>query len=646
MNRHRILLQTDPTIVSTGLSENAKTLLRYLHKTGKYDLAHYWQQGTSTIHPELGYLPWKGYGSIPPDPALIQQINSDPQRARDASYGSFNIDAAVKDFKPTIWIGSNDGWAYPKHAYMDKPWYKAINSVPHITIDSRPTLDMFLEQAVASKYYLAWTKFGANEMKRRGPQYAHVDFIYGAMDTTKFSPISDKEAMDLRQRFGINPTTVVFLMLGRNQLRKSYPNVLDGLARFKRENPQADVKVLFHTAFHEQGQGWNIPKLAAEYGVNMADVLATYSCKKCGQWHVRPFVGEDIDCPACGEKKSCITTTIVNRVPDDEMKYLYGLANAGITAMSSGGLEYNSVQTLLCGKPLACTNYSCGEDFCEQDFVFKLGYSEYHEAGNSFIKAATNPEDIKRFMTKVWRTSTRDMQAWGEKGREWAVKTFSIETIGAQWERLFDSMPFPSWDSIRLTPEPKNETFPFPEIEDEDTFIDTLYREILKMNEPKSGSGFANWKTQLKGGMSRQDVFLYFIGVAQQENARNQVKPFDLWDLIDKTTGKARALFVIKESGGDALICTQLFESFHREYPNHDLYIAVDPKFADVFVGNPHVFRVLQYQPMMESELAMTGAGAKDAYFNVFLHPAIPTQRHLGYLSSSTAALTPYLDLP
>ncbi len=639
------MLQTDPTTVSTGLSENAKTLLKYLYKTGKYDLAHYWQQGTSTIHPDLALQPWKCYGSIPPDPAIIQQINSDPQRQRDASYGSFNIDAAIKDFKPTVWIGSNDLWAYPKHAYMDKPWYKAINSVPHITIDSRPVLDMALEQATASKYYLAWTKFGANQMKRYGPKFAHVDFIYGAMDTTKFSPVTAQEAAETRKRFGISPTTIIFMMLGRNQLRKSYPNVLDGFMRFKKEHPQADAKLLFHTAFHEQGQGWNIPKLAAEYGVDMANVLATYVCKKCGHWHVRPFVGEDLDCPVCGEKKSMVTSTIQHRVPDDEMKYVYGLANACVSAFTSGGLEYHSVQSLLTGKPLACTNYSCGEDFCEHDFVFKLGYSDYHEAGNSFVKAATNPDDIKRFMKKVWMTTPRDMAAWGEKGRNWATKTFGIETIGAQWEKLFDSMPFPDWSSIHLTPEPKNDQFPFPEIEDEDTFIETLYREILKMVEPKSGSGFANWKTQLKGGMSRQDVYRYFIGVAQQENARNQVKPFDFWDLIDKTTGKKRALFIIKESGGDALICTQLFESFHREYPNHDLYIACDPQFADVFTGNPHVFKVLTHQPVMENELIMTGAGGKDAFFDVFMHPGIPTQRHLGYLRSTPGAFATHLNL-
>lgn len=626
------MIQTDPSWISTGLSENVKHLLRYFYKTGRFDLAHYCVQGTSTIHPELNMLPWKGYGSIPPDPTLIQQINSDPQRARDASYGAFNIDAAVKDFKPTIWLGVNDIWSFPKHAYMDKPWYKAINAVPHITIDSKPVLDMALEQAAASKYYLAWSKFGANEIKRRGPQYSHVDFIYGASDITKFSPISERESFEIRKRFGINPSTVVFLMVGRNQLRKSFPNAIDALARFKRENPQADVKLHIHSAWSEQGAGWNIPKLAAEYGVKLDDILATYVCKKCGQWHVRSFGGEDLDCPYCFEKKSCITATISNRVPDEEMKYLYGISNAGISAFSSGGLEMMNVQTLLSGKPLACTNYSCGEDFCEQDFVFNLGYSEYHEAGNSFIKAATNPEDIKRFMVKVWKSSTRDMDELGEKGRDWAVKTFGIETIGAQWEKLFDSMPMPDWSSIRLTPEPKNDQFPFPEIEDEDTFIDTLYREILKMNEPKSGSGFANWKTQLKAGMSRQDVYFYFIKVAKEENARNGQQKAGYKDVFDKNESPDnRILFAMPESIGDIYLATSLFKSIKELYPECNLYVAVKDKFMTLLNGNPHVHKVIPWIPELDNLFYAEGIGNHEGFAKVYYVPYFQTQRMISY---------------
>jgi len=573
----------------------------------------------------------------------MQQLNGDQTKARDAQYGAYGIDQVIKDWKPTIWLGVNDIWSFNKHAYMDKPWYRKITSVPHITIDSIPVLDQALEQAAMSQYYLGWTKFAMNAMKRYGPKYSHVDFIYGASDTSKYSPVPANEAADLRKRFNISPTTTIFIMVGRNQLRKSFPAILKGLAEFKRENPLADVKVLFHTAFHEQGQGWNLPKLCAEYGVNLSDVLATYVCKQCGQWHVHPFVGEDIDCPYCGAKKSMATvSSFQHSVPHDEMKYVYSLANACISAFTSGGQEYHNNQSLLCGKPLACTNYSCGEDFCEQPFVFPLGFEQYHEPGNSFIKAATHPEDIKRFMKKVWQMTPKDVTKWGEQGQEWAAKTFHIDTIGAQWEKLFSTMPHPDWATIDLTPQPKNESYPFPEIEDADQFITALYTNILKMDEKPEGSGRASWHQQMKAGVSRKQVYEYFIGVAKEENKKAGVKQADFWDWLDKTTGKKRGLILIKESIGDIFLITSLFKSFHEQHPDTDLYVMCDEKYRSLLDGNEHVFRTLPYIPAAEQEMLMTAAGQPkaNAYFDVFYHTAIQTQRLLSYLSQPAPAFS------
>lgn len=637
-DKHRILLQTNPTWVKTGLSENAKTLLKYLYKTGKYDLGHYCTQATSSVDPRLKLTPWKSYGCIPPDQRVINEINSDPGKQHDAMYGSYNIDNVVKDFKPTIWIGSDDIWSFPSHAYGNKPWFKQINSIMHITVDSVPVLEQAYEQARLTKHFFTWAKFAMNEMHRVDPQYAHVNQIYGATDITKFSPITDAERTELRKRFNITPETVVFLFVGRNQLRKQFVSCLEAFAKFKKDHPQAQAKLHFHTAFHEQGQGWNIPKMAQYYGVNMNDVLATYSCKTCGQWHVAPFIGEDINCPYCGSQKSMITVTILNGVPDDQMRYIYGISDACISAFSSGGQEYHNSQSLLCGKPLACTNYSCGEDFCSNDIIYPLGYESYHEPGNNFIKSTTNKKDIKTFMVKVWKSSHRDLVEWGEKGREWATKTFSIEAIGAQWERLFDAIPRPDWSTITLTQELKNEKFPFPEVEDENKFIHALYKEILKMNEPEQGSGFLSWKEQLKRGVSRRNIYDYFIGEARKENEKVAPQTQDFWSFIDKTTGRKRLLYIIKESLGDCLISTQLFKSAREQYPDHDIYVATKLGNFEMFLGNPYIYRLIPYVDAMEQEMVMIGAGQSEGYFDVYMHPGIPTQRQLDYLSMNSIA--------
>lgn len=634
--RHRILLHTNPTHIKTGLAENAKTLLKYLYRTGKYDIAHYCSQ-TSIADGALRLTPWKSYGCLPTDPRAVQELNADPGKARDATYGAWNIDNVIKDFKPTIYLGSDDVWSFPKGHYHDKPWWKHVNPILHITIDSLPVLEQAYEQATLTPNYFTWARFAANEMKARSPQCQHVGQIYGAMDTTKFSPIADTERTDLRRRFGIGDNTVVFLFVGRNQLRKQYVQVLEAFAHFKREHPQADAKLHFHTSFSEKGAGWDIPKMAAYYGVKIEDVLATYVCKKCGSWHVASYRGEDIDCPYCGEKKGMITATIQNGVPDDQMRYVYGISDACISAFSSGGQEYHNSQSLLCGKPLASTNYSSGADFCEQPFVYTLGFSTYIEHGTNFIKATTSTRDIKNYMVKMWKSSRRELIELGARGREWAIKTFSVESIGAQWERVFDALPATDWTTVDLTPKRKNDAYAFPEIIDQDQFITTLYREILGMDEPPHGDGFKHWAARLKEGMSRQSVYEYFISVARADNAKIGVGG-DFWEQIDKTTGKKRALYVMKESLGDCLLSTQLFESFHEQYPNHDLYVATDPKHFEIFSGNTLIFRVLQYQGFMEQEMACIGAGQSEALFHVYMHPGIQSQRQLNYLSINSIA--------
>lgn len=636
--RHRILLHTNPCHLKTGLAENARTLLKYLYKTGKYDIAHYCSQ-VSVADPALQMTPWKSFGCLPADQKSISELNQDPGKARNAAYGAWNIDNVIKEWKPTIYIGSDDIWGFGKGDYLEKPWWKKINSVLHITVDSLPVLEQAYEQAESTKYFTTWAKFAMNEMKKRGPKFAHTQQIYGAMDTGKFAPVSADERANLRKRFNLDDNTTVFLFVGRNQLRKQFVHCIEAFGQFKRENPTAKVKLWFHTSYSEKGQGWDIPKMAAYYGVNMEDILATYICKKCGNWIVHPYVGEDVNCPICKAEKSLITVNIVNGVPDDEMKYVYAVSDACISAFSSGGLEYHNVQSLLCAKPLASTNYSSGQDFCEQPFVYSLGYTTYIEQGTNFIKATTNIKDIKSFMLKVWRMNPRDLAVWGQQGRDWAVKTFSIEMIGAQWEALFDSMPPVDWENIDMKPQMKNDQFPYPEISDSNEFITSLYSNILKMDEPPNGEGRKHWMARLAEGMNRQDIYNYFISVARGENQKNGATNHDFAALLDKN-GKKRGLILIKESIGDILITTSLFESFHKQHPDTDLYVMVDEKYKALLDGNPYVHKTLPYIQAMEQEMLAIGAGQppENAYFDVFYHPAVQTQRVLSYLSQPRPA--------
>lgn len=640
-SEHRILLQTNPPWIKTGLSEHCKTLLKYLHKKG-YNVANYCTQGTLSNAPQLNLSPWKSFGSIPPDQELINRINSDPVFGRNASYGAVLIDSVINDWKPTVWIGSDDVWGFPLSDYAEKPWYKKINSIHHITVDSLPVMDQAYEQAKKSSVYLTWAKFAANEMKRVGGQsMSHVSSIYGAMDITDFAPIAESDKQNLRKQFNIAPDTFVFLFVFRNQLRKQANTVLEAFARFKAEHPGVKAALHFHTSFSEKGQGWDLPKMAQYYGVKPEELLCTYVCKSCGAWAVSPYLGEDLKCPICGEEKGLITANIITGVPGNQMKMLYGMADACVSIFTSGGQEYHSVQSLLCGKPLACTDYSCGEDFCipETDkFVYPVKWHPTHEAGSNFIKAANDVGSITSFMRKVVRQSKRDLQEAGERGRDWAVKTFGIEAVGKQWEGLFAKMPINiDWSSINVAATPlKNPTYQPIDTNDNVLWLKDMYKGILLMDVNDNDDGLKHWTEKLRMGISRKAIHEFFVKVANDENAKingTSNQNVDFWNFIDKTTGRKRILFLIKESLGDCLMTTQLFESLHKKYPNHDLYVMTEPRFNEVFVGNPYIYKIMPYIPAAENELVMTGAGQKEGYFDVYIHPAIQTQRQLNYLT-------------
>lgn len=637
--KRKILLQTNAPTLRTGLAENGRILMNWLARRGKYDLAYYCTQMAEN-DPVLSRLPYRAYGAIPADPNWVAACRGDYGCIRDVHYGGRRILDVVKKERPEIYIGSDDVWAFPMATYANADWFKQINSVLHITVDSVPVSPQAYEQAAVTPHFLAWSEFAVEEMKRVQPKTcAHVDFIYGASDTTKFRPVSPAERAQLRREAGMDPKDTVFIFLGRNQLRKEAGNILHGFAEFKKSTPGARAKLLLHTDWSSEAatQGWDLPRLRDYYQLAKEDVLATHLCRNCRRWEVKPYNGEQQTCRHCGAQKAQVTVNGFSEgVEDDDLYQIYGLADASVSAHTSGALEYTSVNSLLCGLPLACTNYSCGVDFCRQSFVYPIKWHARHEVQSNFIKAANDVYSIRDFMSKVHAMSLDERRAWGAQGREWAERTFSVDAVGTKWETLFDSMPSKDWSTITLGYTPKNEKAPMPDIADAAKWVTSLYQQILLV-EPDP-DGLKHWLAQLQSGITRDAIYRFFLGRAAADNAQN-LPPADFWTLLDRTTGRKRALIVMKESIGDCIILSSLFESFHKTHPGTDLYVATDPKHFEVFAGNPHVFRLLVYHPVMEQELSMIGAGGAEAYFHVFMHPGIQSQRHLNYLSNKRIAL-------
>ena len=101
--KKKIVFQSDYSLAKTGFGRNAKAVLSYLYKTGKYDIVHYCC-GMNWSNPELKRTPWKSIGCLPDSQQELQQLNRDPNLARASNYGAHYLDRVIKQEKPDIYI--------------------------------------------------------------------------------------------------------------------------------------------------------------------------------------------------------------------------------------------------------------------------------------------------------------------------------------------------------------------------------------------------------------------------------------------------------------------------------------------------------------------------------------------------------------
>ena len=439
--KKKILFHSNSSKAFTGFGKNAKNILRYLQGTDKYEIVEF-ANGMQWGDPILKLRPWEAQGSLPNNPALLQRIQSDQQQARRAGYGALSIDQAIKEYKPDIYIGCEDIWAFAD--YWKKPWWDKINSVIWTTLDSQPILPQAVEAASKTKNFFVWSSFAEKDLREMG--HDHVETMHGTVDTNDFHRLSDIQRRELRQKNNLSDEFIVGFVF-RNQLRKSVPNILDGFKIFKKDCPKA--KLLLHTHWKE---GWDIPRLIKEKNIDPKDILTTYFCSACGEYEVRPFSGEEQDCRFCGTKKSLNTTNIKHGVNEEQLNEIYNLMDVYCHPFTSGGMEIPIFEAKMTELITLVTNYSCGEDSSQTNCgSFPLDWSEYREPGTQFIKASTYASSIAKQLRKVWEMNPNKRSQMGKRGKQWTIDNYSTESVGKRLESFLDSMPSVDFDFDKET---------------------------------------------------------------------------------------------------------------------------------------------------------------------------------------------------
>ena len=626
MRKKKILIQTDFSLAKTGFGRNIRALLKHLYLSNKYDVVHYCC-GITAGHPELNKTPWKSLGVLPNNPQELEQINKDPHLARSASYGALLLDKTIEEEKPDVYIAVQDIWGVD--FAIDKSWFNKINSVIWTTLDSLPILDSAIKCAPKVKNYWIWSDFATKAMHKLG--YNHIKTVHGCLEDDKFYRLSDFDRFQLRKKYNIEKDAFIVGFVFRNQLRKSVPNLLQGYALWKKNNPNlGKTYLLLHTHWSE---GWNIYKLADEMGVDKKEIITTYICKNCGEYEIKNFQGQDLKCPYCNSDKSQTTTNVGIGVTEKQLNEVYNLMDVYCHPFTSGGQEIPIQEAKLTELITLVTNYSCGEEMCEKEAAsLPLEWSEYREHGTEFIKASTTPESIANQLNAVFKMSIAQKKEMGKKAREWTIKNFSVKNIGKFIEQFADSCQMIEWEKVNAkTASTKDPYAKIPEIKDNGEWILYMYHNILKMDQvDNKDDGYKHWMDQLGKGAKRDDIEKYFRQVALQENQKSNNVEFE--DLLDKNDKGKRLLYVMPESIGDIFMSTALFKNINNQYPNHNIYVATKPEYFEILEGNPYIHKVIQYYPQMDQILWLEGQGDHEGYFEIAFLPHVGTQRFLDYI--------------
>ena len=609
----KILFQSDCALSKTGFGRNAKAVLSYLYKTGKYEIVQYCVSQRENDE-SLKRLPWKAYGAYPTEENAQKLLeNLTPQEAETRKklfgYGEGLLDFVIEKEKPDVYFAVQDIWGI--EFATNRKWFPKIDSVLWTTLDSVPILEQAVEASKKVKNFWVWSEFAEKELHKMG--HKHVRTVHGAIDDSKFYRKSDEEKQALRQQHNIANNDFVIGFVFRNQLRKSVFSLLKGLSLFKNSNPDIKAKVLLHTNWDES---WDIKKFMNEFRLSDEDVLTTYVCKNCSYFRVENPKEKTKKCPKC-EQNTFVTTSTSCGVNEDNLNDIYNLMDVYCHPFTSGGQEMPIQEAKLAELITLVTNYSCGEDNCvEGSGSYPLNWEEYREPGSQFIKAATSAIDIADNLKRVYLMDNVEKRKREKMSREWALKNFSIEAVCKKIEKFIDEECNKKYDYADLNSK-KYPKAVVPQIENNTLWVKNLYLHILNCKVEDDDEGLIHWVKRIEKGENKQAIENYFRSVAQKEQEKNL--PHKSLRKLESIKGK-KLVVIVKSGEREAFYTLCLLNSIKQNYPDYKIIIATKEDLFHIFEGHDAVDCVIDYLEKMSSPLFLEGRDGQKQYCNITIN--------------------------
>lgn len=431
----KILFCTESSHLHSGFGNYSRAIISRLHAAG-YNVAEL-SCYRSSAQPKTE--PWKIYpAAIPKDHPNHKDYMVDASN----QFGKFVFDFVVVDFKPDIVIDFRDFWmfAFQEISTLRKFFYWIIAP----TIDSTPLLLDTMINFSNADMVLTHTHWASKTLKNldKNNRLNLGGVIHDSVDSNIFKPIKNKLKHKLDNN--ISDNTFVIGSVLRNQKRKLIPELF-GILKNLIDNNKTNKKILLylHTSYPELN-GWNIPELLLEYGVE-SNVLFTYKCKKCLNKIIRTYSGPNTVCNKCGSKAGM--TSVTNGVTDHELCEIYNLFDIYIQYAICEGFGIPQVEAAACGLPLITVNHGAMKEIGESLDAYLVDVQkEFRETDSNAIRVyPNNNHAISIIQSLIDNDKLIDI---GNNSRQQLLKQYSWDITANNLMNIIDNIKLNniSWD--------------------------------------------------------------------------------------------------------------------------------------------------------------------------------------------------------
>ncbi len=231
------------------------------------------------------------------------------------------------------------------------------------TVDAKPQNPQWINTFASADSVLTYSEFGASALENQCSKIEVVGIPSPAANEEHFTPFSNyKEKLAHKSKMGIDPDCTIIGMVGRNQRRKLFPDLMKHFRRYLDESSPLNNQInnlFLHCHTYYPDIGWEIPDLLNDFELSNR-VLFTYRCVDCKDVSIDFFKDSICHCSKCGKFAKKLVG-VRNPINTQELSDIYKMYDLYVQYANSEGFGMPQLEAAFCGIPVAAVDYSAME---------------------------------------------------------------------------------------------------------------------------------------------------------------------------------------------------------------------------------------------------------------------------------------------